>query len=134
MAEQHFFNIDSSEGGIPRELAPGITTTVFPGEHAMVSIVRIAPHTRGTLHHHPEEQWGYCVAGSGTRVQGEEEVAVKAGDFWRTPGDTPHTMKAGADGLVVMDVFAPPREAYKHAGNRGFGVSDTCVTLPEAQE
>ncbi len=117
MAERHFFNIDDPEGGIPRELAPGITTTLFPGEHAMLSIVRIDPHTRGTLHHHPEEQWGYCIAGSGVRVQGDEKVSVKTGDFWRTPGGTPHTMEAGPDGLVVMDVFAPPREAYRTAGS-----------------
>ena len=123
MDEQFFFNIDSDEGGAPRELAPGITTTVFPGEHAMLSIVRIAPNTRGTLHHHPEEQWGYCIAGSGTRFQGENQVAVKAGDFWRTPGHTPHTMEAGADGLIVMDVFAPPRGDYKTPG-RGFGGAD----------
>lgn len=123
MDEQFFFNIDKTEGGTPRELAPGITTTVFPGEHAMLSVVRIAPNTRGKLHHHPEEQWGYCIAGSGTRIQGELEVPVKAGDFWRTPGDMPHTMESGADGLVVMDVFAPPREAYKTPG-RGFGGPD----------
>jgi len=117
MAERHFFNIDDPEGGIPRELAPGITTTVFAGDHAMLSIVRMDPNTRGTLHHHPEEQWGYCIAGSGVRIQGEDEMPVKAGDFWRTPCDTPHTMVSGDDGLVVMDVFAPPRAAYKTADN-----------------
>lgn len=120
MDERHFFNIDRADGGIPRELAPGITTTVFPGEHAMISIVRFAPNSRGTLHHHPEEQWGFCISGSGTRVQGDTEVSVAAGDFWRTPGGTPHTMESGDDGMVVMDVFAPPREAYKQAGS-GFG-------------
>lgn len=120
MAERHFFNIDNPEGGIPRELAPGITTTVFPGEHAMISIVRFAPNARGKLHHHAEEQWGYCIAGSGVRIQGDEEVQVRPGDFWRTPGDMPHTMEAAGDGLVVMDVFAPPRESYRTAGS-GFG-------------
>jgi quercetin dioxygenase-like cupin family protein len=123
MQERFFFNVDNPEGGIPRELAPGITTTVFPGDNAMVSIVRIEPNRRGTLHHHPEEQWGYCIAGSGTRFQGEDEVPVKAGDFWRTPGNTPHTMESGDDGLVVMDVFSPPREAYRKAG-QGFGGPD----------
>jgi quercetin dioxygenase-like cupin family protein len=120
MREQHFFNVQNLDGGIARELAPGITTTVFHGDHAMISIVRIAPNTRGKLHHHPEEQWGYCIAGSGTRFQGGDAVQVSAGDFWRTPGDVPHTMESGDDGLVVMDVFAPPREAYKTPGS-GFG-------------
>ncbi|MDH3666525.1 MAG: cupin domain-containing protein [Paracoccaceae bacterium] len=123
MSAEHFFNIDSPEGGIPRELAPGVATTVFPGDQAMISVVRIAPNTRGTLHHHPEEQWGYCIEGSGTRFQGDETVAVKAGDFWRTPGNVPHTVESGADGMVVLDVFAPPRKAYTQPGS-GFATPE----------
>ncbi|MEO3427391.1 cupin domain-containing protein [Pelagibius sp. CAU 1746] len=123
MQEQLFFNIDKSDGGVHRELAPGITTTVFSGEHAQISIVRFAAGAKGTLHHHPEEQWGHCLSGSGLRFQGEEEVAVKPGDFWRTPGGLPHTMVAGDEGMVVMDIFAPPRKAYREAGS-GFAVED----------
>jgi len=123
MPEQLFFNIDSAAGGVPRELAPGITTTVFSGEHAQISIVRFQANAKGTLHHHPEEQWGHCLSGSGVRFQGDEEVPVKAGDFWRTPGGVPHTMVSGGDGLVVMDIFAPPRKAYKEAGS-GFAAAE----------
>ncbi|WP_193368775.1 cupin domain-containing protein [Pelagibius marinus] len=123
MQEQLFFNIDSAEGGVPRELAPGITTTVFSGEHAQISIVRFEAGAKGTLHHHPEEQWGHCLSGGGVRYQGDEEVAVKPGDFWRTPGDLPHTMVAGDAGMVVMDIFAPPRKAYKQAGS-GFAAGE----------
>ena len=123
MKPEHFFNIDDPEGGIHRELAPGISTTVFTGDRAMVSIVRFAPNRRGTLHHHPEEQWGYCVSGSGTRFQGDEAVPVVPGDFWRTPGNIPHTMESGGDGLVVMDVFASPRKAYSKPGS-GFAAAE----------
>jgi len=123
MQEQHFFNIDRADGGIRRELAPGITTTIFSGDHAMISIVRFEAHAEGTLHHHPEEQWGYCLSGSGIRFQGDTEVPVGPGDFWRTPGNLPHTMRAGGDGLVVMDIFAPPRKAYQKAGS-GFAAAD----------
>ncbi|MEM9601468.1 MAG: cupin domain-containing protein [Pseudomonadota bacterium] len=115
--DQHFFNLNDAEGGIERELAPGITTRVYNGEHAMVSIVRFEPNIRGTLHHHPEEQWGLCVEGGGKRFQGEQVVDVSPGDFWRTPGGVPHTMEAGDAGLVVMDVFAPPRTAYTQPGS-----------------
>ena len=123
MQEQFFFNIGNTEGGISRELAPGITTTIYSGEHAMISVVRIAAGVRGTLHHHPEEQWGYCLSGSGVRVQGDSEVAVKSGDFWRTPGNVPHTMQAGDEGMVVIDIFAPPRKAYKQPGS-GFAAAE----------
>lgn len=120
MRPENFFNIDSTEGGLPRELAPGITTSVFNGDQAMISVVRIEPGTKGTLHHHPEEQWGLCLSGSGTRFQGDIVQPVAKGDFWRTPGDVPHTIEAGPDGLVVLDIFAPPRQAYTKPGS-GFG-------------
>ena len=123
MRAENFFNIDTLEGGIDRVLAPGIVTTVFPGDQAMISIVRFEANVRGTVHHHPEEQWGYCVAGSGIRFQGDMEVKVGVGDFWRTPGNVPHTMESGENGLVVVDVFAPPRKAYTQPGS-GFASAD----------
>ncbi len=120
---ENFFNIDRPDGGIPRELAAGITTSVFAGDQAMISVVEIAPGAAGTLHDHPEEQWGLCLAGSGTRTQGGVAVEVGAGDFWRTPGGVPHTIVAGEDGMRVLDIFAPPRKAYTVPGS-GFGQNE----------
>ena len=45
---------------------------------------------------------------------------MKAGDFWRTPGGVVHGLRAGPEGCRVLDIFAPPREAYRTAGS-GFG-------------
>ena len=117
MRPENFFNLNELEGGTPRELAPGVTTTIYTGDHAMISVVRIEPNARGVLHHHPQEQWGFCLGGSGTRTQGDVEFAVSRGDFWRTPCNLPHTIEAGEDGLVVLDVFAPPRREYEKAGS-----------------
>jgi quercetin dioxygenase-like cupin family protein len=116
----NFFRLDDAAQGMARQLAPGVATRIFPGEHAMLSVVRIEPGHRGTMHHHPEEQWGVCLEGSATRFQGDEAIPVARGDFWRTPGGVPHTMEAGPEGCTVLDVFAPPREAYRNAGS-GFG-------------
>ncbi len=123
MISRNFFNINDTTGGIPRNLAPGITTTVFPGDQAMLSIVRLEASARGILHQHPEEQWGYCLSGYGTRIQGDEVVAVSAGDFWRTPGGLPHTIEVGDEGMVIIDVFAPPREEYTRPGS-GFAAQE----------
>ena len=117
-----FHNLDRPDDGLLRELAPGITTHIFAGEQAMLSVVTLAPHAQGTLHHHPEEQWGVLLEGSAMRVQGDEEIAVVKGDFWRTPGDVPHTMRAGPQGARVLDIFSPPRPEYKKPGS-GFGTS-----------
>ena len=117
-----FHNLDRPDDGLLRELAAGVSTRIFAGEQAMLSVVTIAPNAKGKMHHHPEEQWGVCLQGSGIRFQGDEEIHVKQGDFWRTPGNVPHTMRAGADGCRVLDIFSPPRPEYKKAGS-GFGTA-----------
>ncbi len=123
MAVENFFNLSDPDQGIPRQLTEGVSTRVFPGEQAMLSLVTIEPNAEGRLHSHPEEQWGVMLEGAGVRVQGGVEVAVKKGDFWRTPGGVPHTFRAGPSGATVLDVFAPPREAYRQAGS-GFGTEE----------
>ena len=117
---ENFFNIHDSKAGVPRKLSEGLTSRLFAGDQAMISVVRLEPNAEGTLHHHEEEQWGFLVEGSAVRTQGDEQVEVTAGDFWRTPGNVPHTIKAGPEGALVFDVFAPPRKAYLKPGE-GFG-------------
>jgi quercetin dioxygenase-like cupin family protein len=117
--KDEFHNLFDESQGLARELAPGVTTRIFPGEQAMLSVVTIAPNGMGTLHDHPEEQWGVLLEGSAVRIQGGEEIPVTKGDFWRTPGGVPHTMRAGPEGCKVLDIFAPSREAYRKAG-KGF--------------
>ena len=119
---ENFFNVDALDQGIGRRLADGMSTRIFAGEDAMISVVRIEANKSGSRHSHPQEQWGLCIEGSGIRWQGGDEVAVKAGDFWRTPGGIEHGFTAGPDGAVVYDVFAPPREEYKKGGS-GFAAS-----------
>ena len=115
-----FHNLDDASDGLFRELASGLTTRIFPGDSAMLSVVEIAPNAEGKVHSHPEEQWGVMLEGSAIRVQGDEEIPVSKGDFWRTPGGVPHTMRAGPEGARVLDIFAPPRAEYRKPGS-GFG-------------
>lgn len=122
MAAENFFNLSDSSQGIARQLGEGLSTRVFPGEQAMLSLVTIEPNAQGQLHSHPEEQWGVLLEGSGVRTQDGEAVPVKAGDFWRTPGGVPHAFRAGPAGAKVLDVFAPPRAEYRQAGS-GFGTT-----------
>jgi len=118
--QAEIYNLHNAAQGIARDLAPGISTRIFPGDRAMLSVVRLAPNSCGTLHSHPEEQWGVLLEGSAIRLQGGEEFDVGPGDFWRTPGGVPHTMRAGPDGALVLDIFSPPREEYRKPG-QGFG-------------
>lgn len=111
-----FYNLDDQTQGLRRELAPGLVARIFVGDQSMLSIVNFEPNSTGEIHSHPEEQWGVLLEGSGVRVQDGEEFNVNAGDFWRTPGDIPHTFRAGSEGARILDVFSPPREAYRKKG------------------
>ena len=121
---KNFFNLHDESRGIPRTLAEGVTTRVFPGEHAMLSVVTLAPGSKGKLHHHAEEQWGMVLEGKALRIQGDSQIPVQKGDFWRTPPNVPHTIVAGPEGALVLDVFSPPREDYTKPG-LGFGSAGT---------
>lgn len=114
------FNLNDKQTGITRKLAEGIQTRIFFGEQVMVSVVEFAPDSKGTLHHHPEEQWGVLLKGSLQRVQGDEIIEMKEGDFWLTPSNVTHTIYAGKEGATVLDIFSPVRKEYMEAGE-GFG-------------
>ena len=106
--------------GIDRELMEGVRAKILCGENVMLSHVSIAPHTETVVHSHPEEQWGVCLEGECIRLQDGEEVAVRPGDCWRTPGGVPHGIRTAASKVVILDVYSPPRPQYRKAGS-GFG-------------
>jgi quercetin dioxygenase-like cupin family protein len=114
------FNINDDAQGIHRQLGAGIDTRIFVGRNVMLSVVRVAPHTSGTVHSHPEEQWGVLLDGECVRIQGDEELTMRAGDFWHTPGGVQHSIRTGETGATILDVFSPPRDEYKKPG-RGYG-------------
>ena len=118
--EIYFNNINDLDNGIKRVLGDGISTRIFCGDQSMLSIVTIEPNAKGQIHSHPQEQWGFLIEGSGIRIQGGEEVVIKKGDFWQTPGGIDHGIIGGPDGAKVLDIFSPPRDEYKKSGS-GFG-------------
>lgn len=117
-------NFRSGESGAHRRLAEGLNARILAGEHSMLSIVTIDPHSAGELHSHPEEQWGLCLEGECIRIQAGEQYHATAGDFWHTPGGTEHAIETGEAGALVLDVFAPPRPEYRSEGE-GFATDET---------
>ena len=59
--KSEFHNLDNPDDGLFRDLAAGVTTRIFSGEQAMLSVVTLAPHSQGTLHHHPRSN-GVCCS------------------------------------------------------------------------
>ena len=121
MSQKNYFNnVNDENTGIKRILGEGISTRIFSGDQAMLSIVTIEPIAKGKIHSHPQEQWGFLIEGSGIRIQGNEEIEINKGDFWQTPGGVDHGIIGGPEGAKVLDVFSPPRDEYKVEGS-GFG-------------
>jgi quercetin dioxygenase-like cupin family protein len=117
------FRLDDQAAGVPRDLAAGIRARVFTGTNLQLSVVRFEPHATGTIHGHPEEQWGLLLEGECVRVQGGVEVPVRAGDFWHTPGGVLHGIRTGDLPALVLDVFSPVRQAYRTTGS-GFAEAE----------
>ena len=118
--KDYFNNVNDETTGIKRILGEDISTRIFCGDQAMLSIVTIGPNAKGKIHSHPQEQWGFLIEGSGIRIQGNEKIVINKGDFWRTPGGVDHGIIGGSEGAKVLDIFSPPRDEYKVEGS-GFG-------------
>jgi len=118
------FNLHDENAGIPRILAVGIRARVFAGDQAMLSVVRAEPCSRGTIHSHPEEQWGLLLEGECVRIQNGVEVTVRPGDFWHTPAGVPHGIRTEASPALILDIFSPTRKEYLRSGE-GFGGAKT---------
>ena len=114
------FNRNSDAKAISRQLGEGIDARIFVGKDSMLSFVRIEPHTQGNMHSHPEEQWGILLEGSCTRLQGDMEIDMVGGDFWYSSPNELHGIKTNDLPAVILDVFSPPRSAYRSEG-KGFG-------------
>lgn len=110
------FNRNSDKNAILRKLGEGISTRIFVGKDSMLSFVRIEPHTQGSNHSHPEEQWGILLEGTCTRLQGDTEIDMVEGDFWYSPPNELHGIKTKDLPAVILDVFSPPRPAYRTEG------------------
>ncbi len=95
------------------EPAPGFTVRVVSGQNIMFSHVTLQPNAVAPVHNHVEEQMGLALEGEMKFTIGDETRIIRKGDMYLVPSKTNHGGTAGAAGFIVLDVFSPPREAYK---------------------
>jgi mannose-6-phosphate isomerase-like protein (cupin superfamily) len=60
-------------------------------------------------HRHANEQLGLVIQGGVTFRVGDETTELGPGGTWNIPADVPHEVRAGHEGAVVIDIFAPVR-------------------------
>ncbi len=98
---------------IVKEPFPGVRMTIMHAENMTLSIVEMEPHSVIPEHAHPHEQIGTMLAGEAVFVVDGVERLVKAGEFWRLPGDLPHEVRTNEQAMRAIDIFSPVREDMK---------------------
>ncbi|MCB0129987.1 MAG: cupin domain-containing protein [Caldilineaceae bacterium] len=105
-----FFDLEAREG---KELLPGITLRTFWGDQMLLSHVTLAPGAVVPQHSHPHEQGGVVLEGSMTLTIAGDERTVGPGEMYIAPGNVEHSVVAGPDGCIALDIFSPVREEYQ---------------------
>jgi quercetin dioxygenase-like cupin family protein len=87
----------------------GVIARAIHGERVTLAVVELDPGSVVKSHAHENEQLGMVLSGSVTFRVGDEERTVGPGQSWSIAADTPHEVRTGPEGAVVVDVFGPPR-------------------------
>ncbi len=97
-----------------REIFPGVRVTTAWGESLMMSFVRF--ERAGAVvptHSHFHEQMGMGLEGEFELVIDGEARVIRPGDAYLIPSNVPHSARSLDGPCRVLDIFHPPREAYK---------------------
>jgi quercetin dioxygenase-like cupin family protein len=96
----------------PIDIWDGVLARTLEGDRCSLAIVELEPDSIVPGHSHANEQLGMVVRGSVSFRVGEESRDLGPGGTWRIPPDTPHEVRTGPEGAVVLDVFSPAREDW----------------------
>lgn len=91
-----------------------ITARTLWGDKMLMSLVDLPAHSVVPLHSHPHEQAGIMLKGEATFTVGGEKRLVKTGEMWIIPGGVEHTVEAGDEAALALDIFSPVREDYQY--------------------
>ena len=77
-----------------------------------LALIELDPGAGVPEHNHENEQVGFLVRGSMTFTTGDETAEVVPGGSWRILANVPHSVVAGPEGAVLVEVFSPPRHDW----------------------
>jgi quercetin dioxygenase-like cupin family protein len=96
----------------PQQIWEGVTGRSVHGEQVTLSLIELEPGTAIPQHSHENEQVGILVEGSLAFRIGDEARELGRGGTWRILAHVPHSVTAGPDGAVIVEVFSPPRHDW----------------------
>jgi quercetin dioxygenase-like cupin family protein len=99
----------------PARIWDGVVARPLHAKRVTIGFVDIDPGVLVPEHRHDNEQVGFVLRGSVTMTIAGQARELRVGETYSIAGGVPHSAKAGADGVSVVDVFAPVREDWKTA-------------------
>lgn len=99
----------------PARIWDGVLARALHADRVTIGFVDIDPGMLVPEHRHDNEQVGFVLRGSVTMTIAGQARELQVGETYSIAGGVPHSAKAGADGVSVVDVFAPVREDWKTA-------------------
>jgi quercetin dioxygenase-like cupin family protein len=97
----------------PARIWEGVLARALNAERVTIGFVDIDPGALVPEHRHDNEQVGFVQRGSVTMTVAGQARELRVGETYSIAGGVPHSARAGADGVSVVDVFAPVREDWK---------------------
>lgn len=98
----------------PSRIWDGVVARALHADRLTIGFVDIDPGVLVPEHQHGNEQVGFVQRGSVTMTIAGQSRELGVGETYSIAGGVPHSAKAGADGVSVVDVFAPVREDWKN--------------------
>ena len=98
-----------------REAAPGISGTLRTGAELSAARFHLEPGAAVPRHAHPNEEFGQILSGSLELEVGGRVRVLDAGAGFLIPRDIVHAARAGDEGCVLLECYAPPRDPFPPA-------------------
>ena len=102
----------------PQQIWDGVLGRSVHGERITLGVIELDPDSLVPEHRHENEQLGLVLSGSLSFRVGEETRELGPGGTWRITANTPHEVRTGPEGAVVIDVFSPVREDWERLDRR----------------
>lgn len=97
----------------PMRIWDGVLARSLNGDRVTIGFVDIEPNVLVPEHRHENEQVGFVLRGSVTMTVEGQARELRVGETYTIASQLPHSARAGADGVSVVDVFAPVRADWR---------------------
>jgi quercetin dioxygenase-like cupin family protein len=96
----------------PQRIWEGVVGRTVHGERITFSYIELDPGVTVPEHRHENEQLGMVLSGSLTFTVDDETLELGPRQAWCITANVPHSVVAGPDGAVLVEVFSPVRSDW----------------------